>query len=1488
MPDLTTDGRLPLLLLPVRLETRFDAGNTALRVRVYPDDIHVDAHDPRLSADEVADGRRYHELLASGQATRAQAWVPLARRYESGRARWIVRATADGADPEQREDGDARPAEAQCLPDRWVAVARWQDRSGATRETVHPFDQPVRSPLPLTPSADDKTAMEDLWSGSGATGGVRWMLDFDRAVEAGMADRIELGEPAQVVDRLVVFGVQGSETGETDAVDLVHQLAESHAYSDGFAFVPQGTPAHHAPGARSGHDPEAAGPPPPERPVPLPDQANGVVLARALGLGRADVLREAPHAADQEQGEAGTMNAALWGPTWEYYLEQHMSPAIGASDRLPEVRRHFAGLVRGRGPLPAVRVRRQPYGMLPATSLALWTPEDDLEDALGSLLAALSPSWVGAAEDGGNEGVPHLGRLAPGHDAAAQVAEIIRVLGMGPHPETVGGRPAAPLPGVPSLRRAVEATLASVGVPSADAGLLNLAYPGGAPFPIVPDLPLVAYPPGSAGHGRYPLVPGASTFDALIEEALPSVIRDALRGLQPEDHRQQVQAQLLPGQFGRSFRRQGLQALEEGIAGGGKGLSWFAEAPYPLLYALLWRGAFLQYVRVAADGLRQSGADIPVPYRESVRAGLTPTVLVDRFVTEVLVPELGVSEEEARQSLSRDLPFLGRVQLSEETVEAFRSFWEAVDALGKIGMRPGGVEALELLLRETLSVASHRLDAWVTSLAAKRLGALREAKPDGLWVGGYGWVEDIIPGGAPAADGYVHAPSVGQATTAAVLRSGYLSHQDAAPPDQSPFAVDLSSSRVRAALGLLEGVRAGLSLGELLGYRLERALHEGHPGLELDALRLRLRQAFPLVAGKRTGPGGDGAADVVGPANVVDGLAVLRASKGQGAVSLSDILDGLSDSVLPGQWSSARQAIEAEVAALDDAVDAVSDLAVAEGVHQLVMGNPTRAGAALDALGRGEAPPPEFDVVRTPRSGQALTHRVVVVDGRPAAAPLAGRTPRARAEPTVNAWAADLLGDLGRVRCVIRTGHAGGEAPSQTHEVRLGALGLDPIDLLALGGEGTAQQTELDLRVAAHVLTGVTSPDSATVEIDYNPPPGPPGAVAAAATLQATAALRRLLADARPLHASDLVLPEDRPEGDGSSLGRDDAELAARAEAARCTFASAFEALRHATALPAAAPDAPLLDPAAFRAFLSACGAGPAVPGSLADAVEGADLDGLAAGLPLDLGAIRDALFGLALFGVQGAAPQTVAGDGLDARAALLTQAASVGRELHARAAALADGSAPDPLAQFEVIFGRGFLVVPRFAPADGPSAFAASDRLQDDDPFAAVEWAHRVAPARPRTGALVDALVDAEALSGEPRLALSVGQLPDSLRPDGTDRAWAALPDGARDGRLSVVAWVPGGDPAAAASLAGLLVDEWTETVPDAEEATALAFPYDAPGARPPQALLLAVSPDPSKPWTTDSLWRVLDETLDLAKARAVDLDGVRAVGHALPALHL
>ena len=55
--DLTTD--VPLLLLPIRLETRFRG--TELLIRVYPDAVHVDTFERRLTEVEIQWGKHFWE-----------------------------------------------------------------------------------------------------------------------------------------------------------------------------------------------------------------------------------------------------------------------------------------------------------------------------------------------------------------------------------------------------------------------------------------------------------------------------------------------------------------------------------------------------------------------------------------------------------------------------------------------------------------------------------------------------------------------------------------------------------------------------------------------------------------------------------------------------------------------------------------------------------------------------------------------------------------------------------------------------------------------------------------------------------------------------------------------------------------------------------------------------------------------------------------------------------------------------------------------------------------------------------------------------------------------------------------------------------------------------------------------------------------------------------------------------------------------------------
>jgi hypothetical protein len=86
--------------------------------------------------------------------------------------------------------------------------------------------------------------------------------------------------------------------------------------------------------------------------------------------------------------------------------------------------------------------------------------------------------------------------------------------------------------------------------------------------------------------------------------------------------------------------------------------------------------------------------------------------------------------------------------------------------------------------------------------------------------------------------------------------------------------------------------------------------------------------------------------------------------------------------------------------------------------------------------------------------------------------------------------------------------------------------------------------------------------------------------------------------------------------------------------------------------------------------------------------------------------------------------------------------------------------------------------------------------------------------------------------------------------------------------------------------AVAGILVDAWSDSVPESDSVTGLTFHYDAPKTRAPQSVLLVPSPDPTRAWEFEDIEETILETLDLAKIRGIEIGDLPGQGHYLPAV--
>ncbi len=1031
------DDGAPLLLLPVRLETKYvmEPAPGELRIRIFPEPVHVDA----------------------------------------------------GADGE--------PARAALLPQRWVVLG-YHGRDLLFAEVSRPVAENL-----VTSLDPSDASWEVADSGLHISPQLAWMFDYTTAVDVGMAVTIPLGEGDELlaeISTLLVVGVDASMSADEAAAELT-RILDSHQRDTGLAFVPQGTPTNNTAGIPAGWTSEETEPAPtskpggptgppsriPRAPLPFPPgspDTNAARFSRLLGLARPNVVDNVAFANERERAHARAMNTVLYQALFGRFVTSLLSVA---DERQPEEitaawRDWLIDHVTGGAPVPTVRVGAQPYGILPVRPLG----PSDRDTAAGNVEATvqfLRTAWRAAVAS-----VPLLDPDATdlAGDPADPLDALPAVLASQPHPARLFTRTF--MGDGEDWRFLFESTRL---YPTALLAIeLNL--------PILWDL----YQPAVARHGPFRDIHDQLAF----WNGMHDVIDDAEYGIEeprPTPETEQAMHDQVDSMISLVdnyvARQDPLEVVGLPVYGGvvGEPLTAIVGGAY-VTDSYEWTTPHLVEDPDAPDDQRAAA------YLRVLATRVTAPDEPSSFPDNVGAPLL-------HQLINGALG-----QLAEDAGASTR----ALETLAELD-----TVTIERLFRESLGLATHRLDAWATSLAAARLDEMRRTRPTGLNIGAFGWVVNLNRGPASDSEGFIHAPSLAHATTAAVLRSAWQAHghDDAA----SLAAVALDSSRVRAAHWLVQGLRAGQPLGDLLGQRFERSLHDHLLDDQIDDIRQAVLTNDP-----------ESDATVRDP---VDGVRLLDLWR---AGSLETYLTAAG---------TLRGRVEDELAALDAVFDALADATMFESTHHLVNGNLDAAAAVLNASTEGTPVLPELRGSRTGRGGTTVEHRVLLVvpddhvvttsgwvDGR-----------RDRFAPGVERWLRQLLPDPAGVGFV-----AVGDNGEQI-ELDLGGLGLSALDFIDLAGP--------DPSVVAPALAGLIAAVhhlAAGTEIDVVRHGGPTE-LALDEVLLLASELRSALAGARPLGDTDLraagaaATPKPEPELRSLAAAFDDCagELAAAVGTSRAT-----------------------------------------------------------------------------------------------------------------------------------------------------------------------------------------------------------------------------------------------------------------------------------------------------------------------------------------------
>lgn len=1034
--------------------------------------------------------------------------------------------------------GWSQPSRVNLLPER-LALIRFKNNTA-----MDPiFGNPIPFPLHTSPDPSEdaekqfeQNADKDLEFAEA----IKWVADFDKAVSIGMGFRINLA-PDEVngFQRLAVLGVRiGSDAMESKK--QLEELFDHHYYSKkGFTLLPQGTPTNNTGSADSGFkwkdDPDRTfdqyfnhkeG-------FTVTQDANlkkdGQWMAEWLGLDYS-TFSKVLYSGGSDQADARNMNIALWPATMGYAMESLMEGGFNGETIL-QTRSFFNSFVSGRGPVPAIRIGNQPYGIVtaaPWNRLRWWDfREENLAvgnfnrsytlfmNGLYHLLLKMDAEWKNMLSD-----VPYIAKTTPNPHQT-----LLDIVSQTPNSVEFHRRYMESLVEMKNKASYLSPSFIFSDTSLSRALLLleKLDYGTG----ILPQL--------AALFG----LPWQVEIKHLIDDQ--PIAEDKFVRSYTADQKNYIAA--LKEQAGKS-----LDALRTG-----NGLT---ERPVAELYRLLKYALELGYHKSAVDAAEDKKAFDPKK--------LATMRTEQPFVHQVWKEEVSESryamlyDKVAQISTTQTVSEFVRDSLFQAEIPFFSRYLSTqIKALDHL--KDATTARLERAFVEHLDCCNYRLDSWKTGMLATGLTDMRNNHSDnrqtGIFLGAFGWLENVrpeknkvlTPKEIPADlvedfnregnkvfvtdsanEGFIHAPSLNQGVTAAVLRNGYISN--AQTGSNNVLAVNLTSERIRLALSVIEGIQGGQSLAALLGYHFERTLHNRSDltAKKIDSFIYAIRKIFPLNADQlkdtKVKNTGDPSVDpTTVPITAIEARNVVNGSKLADHVKTTNQVYpfGL---ILPFAEPLIADAIAQTVKEIIEIADAVADLGMAESVHQVVMGNYDRAAGVLESYSKGNYPQ-EPDVIVTPRSGPTLTHRV----GIPFTyVPLnAAGGPRAQSEPSLNQWLTDILPSMDKIVCQCSY-FLRADGSKEDAEISLAQIGLEPIDLLYILNTSDAQALdELDDRLLFRIHMTADVMIDKDITFNYITEPADASKLSIFQVMPLVKSLRSLIVESPPLSTGDIALPNE-------------------------------------------------------------------------------------------------------------------------------------------------------------------------------------------------------------------------------------------------------------------------------------------------------------------------------------------------------------------------